>query len=90
MPHSVGQGSSVAVSCGIGHRHGSDPLLLWLWCRPADVVLFQLLAWELPYATGMALKKTKINKTWRDASCRVDYGKVRKKLVDPLVRKPLK
>ena len=22
-----------ALSCGVGHRHGSDPLLLWLWCR---------------------------------------------------------
>ena len=25
--------SSIAVSCGIGRRHGSDPVLLWLWCR---------------------------------------------------------
>ena len=23
------------MSCGVGHRHGSDPKLLWLWCRPA-------------------------------------------------------
>ena len=23
-----------AVSCGVGHRRGSDPALLWLWCRP--------------------------------------------------------
>ena len=23
-------GSGVAVSCGVGHRHGSDPWLLWL------------------------------------------------------------
>ena len=22
---------SVAMSCGVGHRHGSDPMLLWLW-----------------------------------------------------------
>ena len=35
------------VSCGIGQRHGSDPLLLWLWCRPAATAQIQLLAWEL-------------------------------------------
>ena len=23
------------MSCGVGHRHGSDPALLWPWCRPA-------------------------------------------------------
>ena len=27
----------VARSCGVGHRCGSDPLLLWLWCRPAAI-----------------------------------------------------
>ena len=28
-PCSVGQGSGVAISYGVGHRCGSDPLLLW-------------------------------------------------------------
>ena len=28
----VGYVSSVAMSCGVGHRYGSDPTLLWLWC----------------------------------------------------------
>ena len=28
--HSVGSGSGIAVSCGVGHRHSSDPKLLWL------------------------------------------------------------
>ena len=23
------------MSCGVGHRHGSILVLLWLWCRPA-------------------------------------------------------
>ena len=23
------------VSCGVDRRCGSDPTLLWLWCRPA-------------------------------------------------------
>ena len=33
---------------------------LWLWCRPAAVALIQPLAWELPYAMGVALKSKKI------------------------------
>ena len=28
------KGSSIAVSCSVGCRRGSDPKLLWLWCRP--------------------------------------------------------
>ena len=51
-----GLGSDVAVSCGVGRRFGSDPELLWLWCRLAAVALIQSLAWELLYAVGMALK----------------------------------
>ena len=42
------------VSCGVGHRRSSDPALLWLWCRPAATALIQPLAWEPPYATGVA------------------------------------
>ena len=56
---SVGQGSSIAVSCGVGCRCGSDLVLLWLWYRLAAAALIQPLAWELPYAMGMALKKKK-------------------------------
>ena len=55
-PCSVGRGFSIAVSCSMGHRRGSDPLLLWQWCRPAAAALIRPLAWELPYATGAALK----------------------------------
>ena len=52
--------SNVAVSCGVGRRRSSDPVWLWLWCRPAAVALIGPLAWELPYATSVALKsKTK-------------------------------
>ena len=45
------------MSCGVGHRHGSDPALLWLWRRLAAVTLIRSLAWEPPYAVGAALKK---------------------------------
>ena len=44
---SVGQESGVAVSCGVDRRLGSDPTLLWLWCRPAAIAPIQLLAWKL-------------------------------------------
>ena len=39
--------------------------MLWLWCRPAATAPIQLLAWEPPYAFGVALKdkKKKIKKT---------------------------
>jgi len=36
---------------------GSDLALLWLWHRLAAAALIGPLAWELPYATGAALKK---------------------------------
>ena len=45
------------MSCGVDSRHGLDPALLLLWCRPVAGALIQLLAWELPYAAGVALKK---------------------------------
>ena len=25
--------SGIAMNCGVGRRCGSDPTLLWLWCR---------------------------------------------------------
>ena len=45
------------MSCGVGRRRGSDQVWLWLWCRPAATALIQPLAWESPYAEGVALKK---------------------------------
>ena len=50
------------MSCGVGHSCGSDPALLWLWCRPAAVALIGPLAWEPPYAVGVALKGRKKKK----------------------------
>ena len=47
------------MSCGVGHRQGSDPILLRLWYRPAATPLLQPLAWEPPYAAGAALKRQK-------------------------------
>ena len=47
------------MSCSVGHKHGSDPALLWLWHRPAATAPIRLLAWELPYAAGVVLKRRK-------------------------------
>ena len=43
-------------------------MLLWLWCRPAAAALTEPLAWELPYATGGALKEKK-KKNLREFPC---------------------
>ena len=51
------------MSLGVGHRCSLDPMLLWLWRRPAAVARIQPLAWEPPYAMGVApQKKTKKKK----------------------------
>ena len=47
------------MSCGVGCRHDSDPVILWLWCRPKATALIGLLPWKLPYATGAGLKRQK-------------------------------
>ena len=53
------------MSCGVGHRCGSDPALLWLWCRPAAAALILPLAWELPVQLPppKQQQQTKQNKT---------------------------
>ena len=45
------------MSCGVGLRHGSDLVLLWLWRRLAATAPIRPLAWEPPYAVGAALKR---------------------------------
>ena len=56
------------MSCGVGHRHSLDLVLLWLWCRLATAAPIQPLAWEFPYAADVALKKQEKKekrKCWR-------------------------
>ena len=60
------------MSCGVGHRHSSDPALLWLWYRLAAVALIRFLVWEPPYVVGVApqnrkKQKTKTNKQTKKA-----------------------
>ena len=50
------------MSCGVGRRQGLDPVLLWLWRRLAATAAIRPLAWEPPYAAGVALEKVKRQK----------------------------
>ena len=58
----MGGGSGVAVRCGGGDRCGLDLVLPWLWCGLAGAALIQPLAWELPHASRVALKRQKKKK----------------------------
>ena len=58
------------MSCGVGHRRGSDPELLWLWCRLVATAPIGPLAWEPLYDMGGALKRPKQNKTKTKSSRR--------------------
>ena len=53
------KGSGIALSCGVGCRCGSDHVFLWLCLRPEATAVIRPLAWEPPYATGVALEKIK-------------------------------
>ena len=60
------------MSCGVGCRRSSDLawlwLWLWLWHSPAATAPIRPLAWDPPYAAGVALKdkKTKNNNNNND------------------------
>ena len=51
---------ALLLSCGVGQRLNSVPTLLW--CRPAATALIGTLAWEPPYAVGVAPKRQKKKK----------------------------
>ena len=46
-------------SRSVGRRCGSDPGMLWLWCRPAAAAPLPPIAWELLFAAGRAVKTKK-------------------------------
>ena len=50
------------MSCGVGHRLGSDSVLLWLWRRLAAAPPIRPLAWESPYAAEAAQEMAKRQK----------------------------
>ena len=47
---------ALPVSCSAYCSCGSNPALLHQWCRLAATAPIRPLAWELPYASGVALK----------------------------------
>ena len=55
------------MSCGVGRRLGSDPVLLWLWRRPEATAPIGPLAWEPPYASGVAQEMAKRQKEKSDS-----------------------
>ena len=67
------KGSGIALSCGVGHRHSSDLVWLWLCCRSAAIALIQPLDWEFPHALDAALKRQKKKKKKQAASERNGY-----------------
>ena len=46
-----------ALPLAVGLRRGLDSTLLWLWHRLVATASIRLLAWESPYATGVALNR---------------------------------
>ena len=69
------------MNCGVGHRQGWDPVLLWLWRRPAAVAPIQPLAWEPPYAADGALKERERKEGRKEGkerkgkrTCREEWG----------------
>ena len=50
------------MGCGVGRRHGLDPVLPWLWCRLMATALTGPLAWEPSYAAGVAKEMAKRQK----------------------------
>ena len=51
------------MGCGVDHRQGSDPELLWLWHRPVATAPISPLAGDPPYAASVALKRQKQTKS---------------------------
>ena len=50
------------MSCGVSHRYGSDPTLLWLWHRPASLALIRPPSLGTSICHGCSHKKRKKKK----------------------------
>ena len=64
------------MSCGVVHRRGSDPKLLWLWHKLVATAPIRPLAWEPPYATRaaqeIATTTTKEKKTKKNSKNKIN------------------
>ena len=61
------------MSCGVGCRPSSDPMLLRLWRRPAATAPIQPLAWEPPCAAHAALKRPKKKRLFMISGSRLTH-----------------
>ena len=61
------------MSCGVGHRLGSDPVLLWLWLRLAAAAPIRPLGWEPPYASGATPPPKKDKKRRHSSDLTVNF-----------------
>ena len=79
-------GLRIQCCCVVGFRCGSGPALLWLGRRPAATPLIRPLAWEPPYAEGVALerkgKKTKKKKKKKKERKRAEENEDKETLED--------
>ena len=62
--------------CGVGHRWGSDLVLLWPWRRLAATALIRPLAWGPLICHGYGLKNTK-DKKKKNVSMLFMHGNIR-------------
>ena len=77
------------MSYGVGCRHGSDPEMLWLWCRLAATAPIRPPAWEPPYATGAPLKRQKTKKKNRDKKTVEKISETKSYFLKDKIDKPL-
>ena len=73
---------------GVDHSCSLDLVLLWLWGRPAAIDPIGPLAWEPPYAMGVALEKTKKKK--KEERKKKTKSKVKKKKSTKFYRNSIK
>ena len=60
------------MSCGADCRCGSDPVLLWLWRRPAATAPIRPLAWDPSYVAGSGPRKDKKERKRKGLSVSAD------------------
>ena len=78
------------MTCGVGHRPGSDSALLWLWSKPAATAPTGPLAWELPNAMDEALVKTnKQTKKFKSISPKAEVTRLEPSVVYPPFSTPM-
>ena len=66
----------IALSCGVRHRSGSDPELLWLWLwrrLAATALISRPLAWGTSICHGCGPRKDGKKKKKKDKTCQIGF-----------------